>query len=66
MCQSLAPWHPRQPAHGSSGWARFETEGFYGNFLDKKVAEEPGFAEWDELVQAIGNCLAASRALSRL
>jgi hypothetical protein len=34
--------------------------------LDKKVAEEPGFAEWDELAQAIGKCLAASRALSRL
>jgi hypothetical protein len=62
----IASVYPRDPTQYSRGWARFETEGFYGNFLDKKVAEEPGFAEWDELVQAIGNCLAASRALSRL
>ena len=58
--------YPRHPTKYARGRARFKTEGFYGNFLDREVAQEPGFAEWDELVQAIGNCLAASRALSRL
>ena len=59
----LAAW-PMEPAGKSPGWGRLKHGGFVGNYLPAAVAQQPAFSEWDELIQAIGNCLYAARQLA--
>jgi hypothetical protein len=61
---SQAAGWPEHPTGKSPGWGRLKREGFYGNWLKPEAAARPAFAEWDELIQAIGNCLYAARQLA--